>query len=96
MRPMIFQQTIYAVIGGTLGLAAAIISVLLSIGCAWATKKYDAQHFVTVVLGFGAMAAQMIALGILISDRAVLASELFTWNSSNTIGWNAFYTRHSR
>ena len=82
----------YAMNGGGIGIGAVILSVLLAIACAWATKKYNAQHYLTAGLGYGTIAAIMVAMSILISDRAVLASELFTWNSSNTVGWSAFNT----
>ena len=82
----------YALISGTTGIIAGVAGVILSAVCALAVRKFGAQHFTAFILGLAALAGLMVAIGVLLSGRAELASALFTWNSGNTLGWRVFYT----
>lgn len=82
----------YAILNGTLGIVAGVVGILLIVGCTFTSTKMGQQHMVPAFMGLAALALLMVAVGILLSDRAGLASALFTWNSHNTVGWNVFYT----
>lgn len=81
----------YAVQSGGLGIALGVIAVLLIGGCVFLSSKFGSQHFLTAAVKFVAIVLLCVVFGVLLSDRAGLASSLFTWDSHNQVGWGAFY-----
>ncbi len=82
----------YAITNGSMGIimgVAAIVALVLSL---FTALKFGSQSVPTVVLKLLALALVMAALGVLIADRAGLASSLFTYDSHNEVGWSVFYT----
>lgn len=80
----------YAVELGALGIAFGIIAVLLLAGCAYSQIKFGSQHFITAAVKLVALVLLCVALGVLLSNRAGLAADLFTWDSGNEVGWGVF------
>lgn len=82
----------YAIMGGGTGIALGIIAVLLIVCVTFTSAKFGPQHIITAVIKLAALALLMGTFGVLMSDRAGLASSLFTWDSHNEVGWGVFYT----
>ena len=53
---------------------------------------YDGEKTFWLGVGLAALFLTMAALAVLLLDRAVVAGNLFTWNSLDTYAWQAFYT----
>lgn len=68
----------------------SIAAFLCYVACAYLTYKGQSDSILATVFGFLAIALSMAVLGIIVWERAVLASSLFTFDSQNTAGWNAF------
>lgn len=82
----------YAVVGGATGITLGILAVLLIAAATYASIKFGAQHYITAALKLVALVFLMVAIGVLLGDRANLASGLFTWDSGNSLGWSVFST----
>lgn len=82
----------YEIPNGTLGIVLGVASVAATAAAAYTHAHSGAQSPVTVALKLIALACIMGTLGILIADRAGLASAIFTYDSGNAVGWGVFYT----
>lgn len=67
-----------------------VMAFLCYVANGYLTYKKQTEGVLATVLGFVALALSMAVLGIIVWERAVLASSLFTFDSQNTAGWNAF------
>ena len=68
------------------------IAIVTTIFCTVTTAKAGKHAAVTYILGLIGMIAVGASIGLIVFERAYLASALFTWDSYNTNGWSAFYT----
>jgi hypothetical protein len=82
----------FAVLNGGMGIAFAVIGLVLIAGGAYLSIRFGAQHFLTAIVKLVALVFLCLAIGVLLSDRVGLASSLFTWDSHNSAGWSAFYS----
>ena len=80
----------YAITGGGTAVALAVIGFILAAVATFGTFKFGSQHFITAIARVVSIVLIAVAFGILLSDRVGLASSLFTWDSHNEVGWNAF------
>jgi len=67
-----------------------VIAVLCYVANCYLTYKNQTEGVLSTLLGFLALALSMAVLGIIVWERAVLASSLFTFDSQNIAGWSAF------
>ncbi|MBR2324384.1 MAG: hypothetical protein IKA39_05820 [Clostridia bacterium] len=67
-----------------------VMAFLCYVANGYLTYKKQTEGVLATVLGFVSLALSMAVLGIIVWERAVLASSLFTFDSQNTAGWNAF------
>ena len=54
--------------------------------------KFGSQNIITFVVKTAALVLIMVAVAIVLADRAVTIVNLMTWDNENTVAWNAFYT----
>lgn len=81
----------YAIQDSTLAIAATAGAVVLGLLSAAAQGKGMNELLVTA-LRLLTIFLMMGALLVVLSDRAIVAGNLFTWNGLDTYAWNAFYT----
>src|SRR5699024_5533184 len=81
----------YAVTDGPIAIACTILAILLCGGSVFLQAR-GAGEFLPTVLRLLTLGLLMAAFTIVLSDRALVAGGLFTWNDLDTYGWNAFYT----
>lgn len=81
----------YAVVDGPVAIVCTVLAILLCGGSAFLQAR-GASEFPTTVLRLLTLGLLMVAFTIVLSDRALVAGGLFTWNDLDTYGWNAFYT----
>lgn len=81
----------YAVTDGPIAIACTILAILLCGGSVFLQAR-GAGEFLPTVLRLLTLGLLMAAFTIALSDRALVAGGLFTWNDLDTYGWNAFYT----
>ncbi len=74
-----------ASLGGIL--ASAIIALILTLGGIVLADRFGSQHWLTCVVNVIALVLLMVAFGNFISERAVLASAQFSYDSVNEVGW---------
>lgn len=80
----------FGVTNGGLAILLAVVGVA-AIACAtYTSMSFGSQNIITGVVKVVALGALMAAFGILLADRAELASGLFTWDSHNDLGWSVF------
>ena len=82
----------FAVDNGGLAIGLGLVAAALCCAGAFAAEKFGAQNVITAAVKVCALALIMVVIGVLIADRANLASGLFTWDSHNSVGWTAFST----
>lgn len=73
-------------------LAVAVAAIVAAGADVLATIKTGSHSRITFLLGLVAVVAMGALLGMILYERAYLASALFTWDPFNTNGWTAFYT----
>ena len=81
----------YGILNGHWGLIASGAAVLFGAASLLAQAK-KAGELAVSILRLAALFLTMAALAVLLLDRAVVAGNLFTWNSLDTYAWQAFYT----
>ena len=82
----------HAFANSAMGLAFGIIAVVLVAAGAFTTVKFGSQNIITFVVKTAALVLIMVAVAIVLADRAVTIVNLMTWDNENTVAWNAFYT----
>ena len=82
----------YEVSLGGLGVAFGIIAFLLMAGATYLGTRMGNKHFVVAAMNLIAMVLLTVVIGLLLLSRVDLASGLFTWESSNLVGWSVFTT----
>lgn len=80
-------------LGSNVGLAItfSVFALLLSFAAPILSIKFGDKPWI-VLLFLAVIALQGFLFGYIILNRVELISSLFTWDSNNSLGWNAFYT----
>lgn len=81
----------YTVTDGPIAIVCTILAIPLC-GSSVFLQARCAGEFLPTVLRLLTLGLLMAAFTIVLSDRALVAGGLFTWNDLDTYGWNAFYT----
>lgn len=69
-----------------------VVAILDISVCSMMVQKCGKQAIITYLSGLVGMMAVGALIGLIVFERAYLASALFTWDSYNANGWSAFYT----
>lgn len=81
----------YGILNSRVAILCTAAGVILGVFSAFLQKK-GVNEIAITVSRILALLLVMVALGILLMDRAVVAGDLFTWNGLDTYAWHAFYT----
>lgn len=81
----------YAVGEGGIVIVCTVLAILLC-GCSLFLQARGAGEFLLTVLRLLTLGLLMVAFTIVLSDRALVAGGLFTWNNLDNYAWDAFYT----
>lgn len=73
-------------------LVVGSVAAILLIGVAlWSPAKNGNHDPICAVAVLGAIAIFSVVIGNIISERVILISGLFSYNSGNMVGWSVFY-----
>lgn len=71
--------------------AGAVVAIALILVALWAPTKKGNHDPICAVAVLAAIAIFSAIIGNIISERVILISGLFSYNSGNMIGWSVFY-----
>lgn len=81
----------YPIVNAPWAMAAMAAAFIFCAGSVFAQEK-NVNEFLVSLLRVASIFLMMAALTILLSDRAVVAGGVFTWNDHDAYAWRAFYT----
>ena len=81
----------YALHSLTKLLVEAVIGIVLVILAIYAPNRFGNHDYISTVSILAAIGLFSAVIGSVISDRILLISGLFSYNSGNMIGWSVFY-----
>ena len=85
------QTAGYPIANSSLAMILSAVAVLCCGTSLYAQAK-NGNELIVSFLRIAAMFLTMAAVVILLTDRAVVAGGVFTWNNLDTYAWSAFYT----
>ena len=75
----------------TIYIVGAVVSIILIGASVWAPNRFGNHDIISTVAVILAVVILTFIMGHIIMNRILLISGLFSWNSSNAIGWQVFY-----
>ncbi len=85
------MNSAYALNSFTKTLLFAICGILLVGLAIYAPNRWGNHDYVSTLSVLGAIGLFSAVIGNVISERVMLISGLFSFNSGNTVGWSVFY-----